>query len=85
MVEIKVFGTTPPCAKCKQAEEAAKRAAQEFGDQVSVKKLDAMSAEGDKYQVMVTPTVVVGDRVVAVGKVVPASELVDAIKKELGG
>jgi hypothetical protein len=55
MLQIKVFGTTPPCANCKRAEREARTAAGEFPGQVQVIKLDAMGPEADAYGIMSTP------------------------------
>jgi protein-disulfide isomerase len=83
MIDVKVFGSTPPCSKCKEVEKRANKVAGKFGDQVKVTKLDAISDEGLKYQVMFTPTVVINDKVVAAGEVVSESELEEAIKKAM--
>ena len=83
MIEIKVFGTTPPCAKCKEMERRAKNIAAKYPSKVVVAKFDALSEEGDKYGIMSTPTVVINNKVVAVGKVLSEDELEKAIKKEL--
>ena len=83
MIEIKVFGTTPPCAKCKEMERRAKNIAAKYPGKVEVAKFDALSEEGDKYGIMLTPTVVINDKVVAVGKVLSEDELEKSIKKEL--
>ena len=85
MLQIKVFGTTPPCANCKRAETQAHKAAEQFPGQVEVVKLDAMGPEADAYGIMSTPLVVVGDEVVGRGKVVPANRLADIIRRKLGG
>ena len=85
MVTVQVFGTTPPCAKCKRVEQEALKAAAGFPGQVEVIKLDALGPEADKYGMMVTPTVVINDRVVATGKIVSAAQFVEYIVKELGG
>lgn len=85
MIDIKVFGTTPPCAKCKRAEREARKAAQEFPGQVEVTKLDALGPEADAYGLMVTPTVLVDDEVVGSGRIVLARDLVTRIQKHLGG
>jgi thiol-disulfide isomerase/thioredoxin len=85
MLQIKVFGTTPPCANCKRAEDQARRAAADFPDQVEVIKLDALGPEAEAYGLMVTPVVVVGDEIVSSGKVVPAQRLVPIIRAHLGG
>ena len=85
MLQIKVFGTTPPCANCKRAEAQARQAAEQFPRQVEVIKLDAMGPEADAYGIMSTPLVVVGDEVVGRGKVIPAKRLADIIQQKLGG
>jgi len=85
MITIKIFGTTPPCATCKRAEQEAQEAASRFPGQVDVLKLDALGPEADKYGMMVTPTVVVNDQVVGLGKIVSADQLVAYVNKVLGG
>ena len=85
MLQIKVFGTTPPCANCKRAEKQARKAAEQFPGQVDVIHLNAMGPEAEPYGLMSTPLVVVGDEVAGRGKVVPAAQLVPIIKKHLGG
>jgi hypothetical protein len=85
MVTIKVFGTTPPCVKCKRVEQEALKAAAGFPGQVEVIKLDALGPEADKYGMMVTPAVVINDRLVATGKILSAAQFVEQIKKALGG
>jgi len=84
LVEIRVFGTTPPCANCKRAEAQAHKAASEFPGRVEVVKLDALGLEADAYGLMTTPLVVVGDEIVGAGKVVPAAKLVSIIQEKLG-
>ena len=85
MLQIKVFGTTPPCANCKRAEQQAQKAAEQFPGKVEVVKLDAFGPEAEPYGIVVTPLIVVGDKVVGSGKVLPADKLVPIIKAELGG
>jgi thiol-disulfide isomerase/thioredoxin len=85
MIQIKVFGTTPPCANCKRAEAQALQAADRFPGQVEVVKLDALGPEAEAYGIMTTPLVVVSEKVVGSGKVVPAARLISIIEKELGG
>ena len=85
MLTIKVFGTTPPCAKCKRAEREAQAAAERFPGRVEVRKLDALGPEAEAYGMMVTPTIVIGDEVVATGKVLSADQLAQLIQSRLGG
>ena len=85
MLQIKVFGTTPPCANCKRAEVEAQKAAAQFPGQVEVIKLDALGPEAEAYGILSTPLVVVGDEVVGMGRVVPAPKLVATLKDRLRG
>jgi hypothetical protein len=85
VLTIRVFGTTPPCANCKRAEREAHKAAESFPDQVEVLHLDALGPEAQAYGLMVTPVVVVGDQVVATGRVVPAAKLIPIIQEQIGG
>jgi hypothetical protein len=85
MLQIKVFGPTPPCATCKRAEKHARKAAAQFPGQVEVVKRDALGEEAQQYGMMATPMVVVGDEVVGRGKVVPAGKLAPIIAQHLGG
>ena len=85
MLQVKVFGTTPPCANCKRAEREALKAAEQFPGQVEVVHLDALGPEAQQYGLMVTPVVVVGEEVVVTGKVLPSQKLVPIIEKHLGG
>lgn len=85
MITIKVFGTTPPCAKCKRAEREALKAAGEFPGQVEVQKLDALGPEAETYGLIITPTVVVNDEVVGSGKIIQADRLAAHIRSILEG
>lgn len=84
MLQIKIFGTTPPCANCKRAEKQAQDAAAQFPGQVEVVKLDVMSDEAQRYGLVTTPLIVVGEELVGRGKVVPAAKLIPIIQKHLG-
>ena len=85
MLEVKVFGATPPCAKCKEVEKRVTRVAQKYSGQVEVAKFAAISEEGRRYGIMLTPAVVINDKVVASGKVISDGELEKVIEKELEG
>jgi len=83
MLQVKVFGTTPPCANCKRAEREALKAAEQFPGQVEVVHLDALGPEAAQYGLMVTPMVVIGDDIVSSGRVAPAAKLVPIIEAAL--
>jgi len=85
MIKVKVFGSTPPCAKCKEVEKRATKVAERHSGQVEVAKFNAISEEGRRYGIMLTPAVVINDKVVASGKVISEGELEKAIEKELEG
>jgi protein-disulfide isomerase len=82
MFKVKVFGTIPPCAKCREMEKRAQNVAARFSD-IEIAKLDALSEEGDRYGIMSTPTIVVNDKVVSIGKLITEEELEKIIKKEM--
>ena len=83
MIQVRIFGTTPPCAECKDMERRALNVANKYPATVNVAKFDALSEEGDKYGIMLTPTVVINDKAVTVGKIISEDELEKALKKEL--
>ena len=84
MIEVKVFGTTPPCAKCKEVTRRANKVAEKYPGKVGVTHIDALSAEGDKYGILMTPTIVINDKVVSFGKVPSEDDIEKMIKKEIG-
>jgi protein-disulfide isomerase len=83
MIEVKVFGTTPPCAKCKEVTKRATKVSEKYPGEVGVTHFDALSDEGDKYGIMMTPTIVINDRVVSIGKVPSEDDIEKMIKKEM--
>jgi protein-disulfide isomerase len=84
MIEVKVFGTTPPCAKCKEVTKRANKVAEKYPGKISVTHLDALSKEGDKYGILMTPTIVINDKVISFGKVPSEDDIETMIKKEMG-
>jgi glycerol uptake facilitator protein len=83
-IKVLVFGTTPPCAGCLQAEREAQRAAQRFpAGQVVVEKHDAFSIIGKENQVSTTPTIIVAGRKVAVGKVLTEDQIAEIVTTQL--
>jgi protein-disulfide isomerase len=85
LIEVKVFGAEPPCVKCKQVEQEARKAAAHLPGQVSVEKLSALSPEGVQFGFVLTPALVVNGRVISQGRVPQASELERIFRHELGG
>jgi hypothetical protein len=85
LMEVKVFGSVPPCATCKRVEEVARKTAAKFAGQVTVTKYPARSPEGLTAGFTATPAVVVNGRVVSQGCVPQEDELERIFRSELGG
>jgi protein-disulfide isomerase len=83
MIEVKVFGTTPPCAKCKEVTKRATKVAEKYPGKIGVTHFDALSAEGDKYGILMTPTLVINDKVVSIGKVPGEADIEKMIQKAM--
>ena len=83
MIEVKVFGTKPPCARCKEVTKRANEVAEKYPGSISVTHYDALSEEGDRYGIMMTPTLVIKDKVVSAGKVPSVDDIEKMIKKEM--
>jgi glutaredoxin len=82
MVIIRVFGPDPPCTKCTAAERVAREVAQKF-EGVTVEKYDVFSDEAEVYNIMMTPTILVDDITIDVGKVPSAEKLEKAVRNAL--
>ena len=82
-INIKVFHPSPPCAKCKQVEKVAKQVAEKYPEEVELVTFPVISDEARSYGIMLTPGVVVNDRVFSSGKMISEIELENAVKKEL--
>jgi glutaredoxin len=84
LIEVRVFGSEPPCVYCKRTEEAAKKAAAMFPGRVSVEKHSAHSPEATGAGFTATPAVVVNGKVVSQGRVPEEEELERIFRSELG-
>jgi hypothetical protein len=82
-INIKVFHPSPPCAKCKQVEKVAKKVAERYPEEVELVTFPVISDEARSYGIMLTPGVVINDRVFSSGKVISGLELENAVIKEL--
>ncbi|MCD6329064.1 MAG: TM0996/MTH895 family glutaredoxin-like protein [Candidatus Cloacimonetes bacterium] len=75
---IKILGTG--CAKCKKLEASALKAIE--GLDAEVQKVTDLN-EIMNYGVMMTPALVIDDKVVSVGKVLAPEKIRDYISKQL--
>ena len=82
-INIKVFHPSPPCAKCKQVEKVAKKIAEKYPEEIELVAFPVISDEARSYGIMLTPGVVINDKVFSSGKMISELELENAVKKEL--
>lgn len=75
---IKILGTG--CPKCKKLAANAIQAAAEAGLEATVDKVTDLNKIMD-YGVMMTPALVIGDRVVSSGKVLTVAEIKTILTK----
>lgn len=81
-MKIKVFGTTPPCMRCKAAEKAVREVVKELGyPNIEVVKADVLSDEAAKLGIMMTPAVAIDKRVIKIGGVPSKEEVKRAIEE----
>jgi len=74
---IKVLGTG--CAKCKKLEQEAFKAVEESGVEATIEKVTDLNQIMD-YGVMMTPALVVNEKVVSAGRSLSAKQIIPFIK-----
>ena len=74
---IKILGTG--CPKCKKLEESAVKAIENSGIDATVEKVTSIN-DIMNYGVMMTPSLVIDEKVVSMGKVLSADEIEKLIK-----
>ena len=72
-MEIKVLG--PGCANCKRLYQEAEKAVAQWGQPATITKVEAME-DIMAYGILRTPGLVIDGKVVASGRIPPASEIV---------
>lgn len=75
---IKILGTG--CPKCKKLEETVKQAIAELGIEAAIEKVTNLNDIMD-YGVMMTPALVIDEKVVSSGKVLSLAEVKAKIGK----
>jgi hypothetical protein len=69
-MRIEIIGLEPPCPKCSELVENAKKAAEKVGIQAEVVKLWVLSEDvRQKYGLLLSPALIIDGVVVAQGKV----------------
>lgn len=82
---VKVF-TLKNCPKCPQAKRIAQKIAEKFGIECVEIDLESPNGqiEGLMHQVMSTPSIAIGDDVIARGKLLSELELENEVRERLG-
>ena len=87
MLKVEVIGVNPPCQRCKQTEENAKRAADKLnqeGFDIEVVKLDVSSRDTiSRYGVVMSPALAVNGVVKIMGKVPDPGVVERILRQEL--
>lgn len=69
---IKILGTG--CPKCKKLEETARKAITELGIEAEIQKVTDLNEIMD-YGVMMTPALVINEKVVSTGKLLSVADI----------
>ena len=81
MIRIEVIGLEPPCRKCNELLENAKKAAKDAGVEAEVVKLWTLSEDvRQKYGLLLSPALVIEGVVVAQGKVYKPERIVNLLQ-----
>jgi len=81
MIRIEVIGLEPPCQKCNELLENAKKAAKDAGVEAEVVKLWTLAEDvRQKYGLLLSPALVIEGLVVAQGKVYKPERIVGLLQ-----
>jgi small redox-active disulfide protein 2 len=78
-MHIKILG--PGCPNCKKLAQLTEQAVKELGIEATIEKVEAMQ-EIMKYRILMTPGLVINEKLVLAGKVPNQKELLNIINKE---
>jgi len=84
-LRIIVIASSPPCSKCIACKKMAQDLVERYGERVECQILDAMDPAADAYGVLLTPTMIVGDMVVSVGRAPRPDKLEEMVRGLLQG
>ena len=80
MMNIEVVGLDPPCKKCNELLENAKRAVQVAGVEAKVEKKWTLSEEiREQYGLLLSPALIIDGLVVCQGKVFKTERIVELL------
>lgn len=75
---VKILGSG--CSACKKLEENAKEAFDQIGEDVQIEKVTDFK-EIAKYNVLITPGLVVDEKVISSGKVLKPKQIIKLMQK----
>ncbi|HEX58654.1 MAG TPA: thioredoxin family protein [Methanomicrobia archaeon] len=78
-MKVQVFGTEPPCARCKATERLVRKLVKELGLDAEVEKVSVFSEEAERLGIMMPPAVVIDGKLVKQGGVPTEKELREAL------
>jgi len=80
---LQEFGTIMHCSRCINAERTIRKVAEEFRPHVLVSKHDILSEEARRYGVLMTPSIIINDEVVSIGKGLSEQKLREIVQRHL--
>lgn len=83
-VEILIIESVEPCEQCRRAEGIANELARKY-DGVSVRIINVLDEEADRYGVVMTPTIVVNGVIISVRRAPDPERLERLVRQKLGG
>ena len=83
-VKLIVFKSTKPtCKNCSQALIEAEQVKAQMPDVIDLEVYTSMDQEANRFGVISTPTVIINNKIVSIGKPVPSARLKELVEKEL--
>jgi protein-disulfide isomerase len=83
-VEILIVESVEPCEQCLRAREIAGQLAQKYPE-VSVRIINVLDEEADRFGVVMTPTVVVNGVIISVRRAPDPERLERLVRQQIGG
>lgn len=83
-IEILIIEALDLCEQCRRAKAIANALAEKY-EGLTVRVINVLDPEVDRYGVVMTPTVVVNGVIISVGKAPNPERLESLIQRQLGG
>lgn len=81
---VREFGTVMPCSRCIHAERAIRRVAEQYGEAVTIRKIDISSEEAAALGVLLPPAIIVNNELVSAGQGMSEDRLGRILNEQLG-